>query len=195
MYPSFLLPAVFTLSFVPSLAAALPSYNHQTGHYYDFVHTTTSLTWQQAREEAIALEYNDLPGYLATITSTSENNFVSALAPASHRTSWLGGTDEVSEGDWVWADGPEAGTQLDYANWAAGEPNNVSHSSAGEDYLHMWSDGTWNDLPSRWQLQGYFIEYSHTDQGTPVPEPSGAIALILFGVLASLNLKHTFRRH
>lgn len=91
-----------------------------------------------------------------------------------------------SEGNWIWADGPELGRQVTYANWAASEPNNVLHSAAGEDYLHFWPDGTWNDLPSSWQLQGYFVEYSQ-----PIPEPGSAIALLAFGFLATL--KHIFK--
>jgi hypothetical protein len=40
---------------------------------------------------------------LATVTSAAEDAFLATLAPIG----WLGGTDQDSEGTWIWADGPE----------------------------------------------------------------------------------------
>lgn len=95
---------------------------------------------------------------------------------------WIGATDEIVEGEWRWATGPEAGTlfwngaaggtEITYANWNGGEPNNVG--SNGEDYAHITaasvirggaSLGAWNDLPNTtsssgaYSSQGYVVEY------------------------------------
>ncbi|RUS76015.1 hypothetical protein EGW08_016220 [Elysia chlorotica] len=53
---------------------------------------------------------------------------------------WLGMTDIETEGTWLWEDGDE----LDYSNWANGEPNNWG---PGEDCAVLKSRGGWNDLP------------------------------------------------
>ena len=61
-----------------------------------------------------------------------------ALPIYAHFT-WIGLNDRSVEGTFVWSNG-EAVT---YTNWTAGEPNN----SGNEDCAHIWSSGTWNDIP------------------------------------------------
>jgi hypothetical protein len=55
---------------------------------------------------------------------------------------WIGFTDEVEEGLWLWV----TGEPMTYTNWSTGEPSNSW--SCGEDYVIMnWrSQGRWNDL-------------------------------------------------
>ena len=59
-------------------------------------------------------------GDLASIHSAREN--ADAFALTRGATTWIGYSDAVSEGSWVWADG----TSTDYTNWAPGEPNGCS---------------------------------------------------------------------
>ena len=55
--------------------------------------------------------------------------------------SWLGGSDIVSDGTWVWEDGEDWGG---FMSWLFGEPNNLGDN---EDCLVMgYSTGNWNDL-------------------------------------------------
>jgi hypothetical protein len=52
-----------------------------------------------------------LRGYLATVTSPAENDFLASRFKAddgSWYQGWLGGSDAAQEGDWIWVDGPEA---------------------------------------------------------------------------------------
>ena len=85
-----------------------------------------------------------MPGYLATATSQSENDFLYALAkypagatgilfdPANpavdlgtisiagvDASTWLGGADAATEGVWRWVNGPETGN-LFWTGMAAG---------------------------------------------------------------------------
>ena len=123
--------------------------NPANGHWYGYV--AAALSWDDAKLAAAAktLPNTTGRGYLATITSAAENTFINNNFST---TSLLGGSDAATEGDWYWMDGPEAGTKFfsngaavdgAYTNWAADEPNN---SGGIEDYLHLWTGDTWNDI-------------------------------------------------
>ena len=170
----------FTLAVALLLAASPVAASAQTqwagnGHYYQFVNT--SVDWNGAFAAANASSYLGMQGYLATITSAGENTFIAGLIT---RSAWLGGSDDVIEGNWTWRNGPEAGQGFTYTNWESGEPNNAWGGAwGGEDYLEILVNGRWNDhggpaFPN--QLNGYVIEYSS------VPEPS-SYAVIAVGLV------------
>ncbi len=168
------------------ITIAFELYNPVTGHYYKYV-SNPGITWTQANIEASASDYYGQEGYLATITSQEENDFLSSqLAGAS----WIGANDVAVEGQWRWVTGPEngtlfwvgdaGGTEITYANWRGGEPNN----SGDEDYAHIADPsltpiGSWNDLPDAggggvYETQGYFIEYGGMP-GDPVLSLSATV--------------------
>ncbi|XP_078118846.1 galactose-specific lectin nattectin-like isoform X1 [Sander vitreus] len=84
-------------------------------------------------------------GNLASIQSAEEHAFLKDFinqVTGTQRTSWIGGTDAVKEGTWLWTDG----SKFNYKTWNAGEPN----GSGGENCLTMnWggalSTANWND--------------------------------------------------
>lgn len=172
------------------------------GHYYELVQSSSGLEWTAARSAALASTHLGQSGYLATVTSAAEQTFLNALNP-NDLDAWLGGSDQGTEGVWLWMDGPEAGTQFwqggpggsatapfNYANWVAGvEPNDFS---TGEDGLVGWWNGDqWNDLPHTgyFLVSYYVVEYSAP---TSVAEPA---ALGLFGLgLVGLGLAKRRRR-
>ncbi|HEY4161046.1 MAG TPA: choice-of-anchor U domain-containing protein [Candidatus Saccharimonadales bacterium] len=154
-----------------SLASSQQAFDSTTGHVYQYV--AGNFTWQQAYDDAAASSYDGVPGYLATITSSDENDFIETRLSGN---AWLGasddsvilGTHSLGEGGWEWADGPEAYDNFctgdrtcvpndgSYVNWAGGEPNN---SGGDENCMETYiSDGTWNDLPCG-NTNGYVIEY------------------------------------
>ena len=97
-------------------------YNPDNGHSYKRI--DTSMTWSDAKIYA-----ENLGGYLATITSQDENDFVwDNLGASGPDFIWLGGTDEVTEGTWQWVTG-EAWV---YENWGPGQPDDGGY---GQDYL------------------------------------------------------------
>lgn len=152
--------------------------NPANGHYYQYV--PNAVSWADAVAAAAASSFNGLPGYLVTVTSAQESDFI--FGSVTTATSWAGGTDAGNEGTWRWVTGPEAGTvfwqngtTLTYARWAAGEPNNCC---GGENLLHInWSGAAWNDIYLGLSY-GYVVEYS-----APIPEP-GTAALLALGVAA-----------
>ena len=68
------------------------------GHFYQVTDDTRS--WSNARSASLAIG-----GYLATITSVTENTFVRNVYPSVEV--WLGATDYgYTVGDFHWVDGP-----------------------------------------------------------------------------------------
>lgn len=134
-------------------------------HLYKFI--SGSITWNGAQAAAPSQTAYGVNGYLATITSQQENDFVATRLVGD---GWFGASDSVAEGNWKWVAGPENGTQFwsgagggntvggNYANWASGEPND---SSGNEDCAQFYiSTGKWNDLPcSGSTLSGYVAEF------------------------------------
>jgi len=163
------------------------------GHYYDVSSTNTD--WNTAKTNAENSVYYGMKGYLATVTSQSENDFI---AQKLNTDSWMGGSDNYlainaalgykkfnnqseAEGNWYWVTGPEAGTPffvgtganpqvLTYANFSAGEPNNYN---GAEDSTEMFASGGghWNDvLASQFSLPS-IIEYNGDPGLTPSSDP------------------------
>lgn len=162
-------------------ANAAPTLWGGNGHYYEYI--GGGFSWQDARAAASASSFGGQQGYLVTITSAEENTFLAGLTSS---IAWTGGSDEGTEGTWLWMDGPEAGTAFwingvtqTYSNWNNGEPNNAGN----EDYLHFnfGGSGGWNDVYPTYG-SGYIVEYGGLSMG--VPEPSTWALLILgFGAV------------
>lgn len=90
-------------------------------------------TWHAARDNCARLGAR-----LAVVTSERENEF---LVRHMNGSNFIGLSDEVQEGRWVWEDG----SNIVYENFAEGEPNN---SGGVEDVVEIRRDGEWNDLAS-----------------------------------------------
>ena len=156
-------------------------YNPLTEHFYEYVSGTIS--WTNSKTSASNRSYFGRVGYLATMSSEAENNFIWRIMA---NDAWFGACDEMTEvnaskgttafasqaaveGRWHWVTGPEKGTNFSIGNtpsitlvsgqyhkWASGEPNNAG----GEHYGQFYSsnNGQWNDLPNT-TLPGYICEY------------------------------------
>ncbi|WP_242058452.1 DUF4347 domain-containing protein [Microcoleus sp. FACHB-SPT15] len=147
-------------------------YNEVNGNYYDFIEDP-NVSWTEAKEKASQLNEFGLEGYLATITSQEENEFIASNKLQGE--GWIGASDAEEETVWKWVTGPEAGTvfwqglgqgqgevEFPYSNWASTynsneslEPNNSNYGGTkpeGEDYGHFLfqtaqNTGQWNDYP------------------------------------------------
>jgi hypothetical protein len=106
-------------------------------HYKLFV---TWLNWQEAQAKCV-----EMGGHLPIVLTGAENQFLTALTnSAGLESTWLGATDEKSEGEWRWVnDAP-----LGYSNWERGQPNNNS-DGLPENYavLLIALNGRWYDYP------------------------------------------------
>ena len=161
------------------------------GHFYEVVSVPGGISWDDANAAATAAG-----GYLATITSQAENNFVFSLINSStywtyfHSTyegPWLGGyqypATTTPTANWNWVTGESWG----YTNWAAGQPND---NGGSEDKLNYYGvtgrTSGWNDIRSIDPLGkpvAYVVEF--------VPEPS---SLILLSIATASLLAYAWRR-
>ena len=84
-----------------------------------------------------------LGGHLATVKTAASNAIVAALVAATP-SAFLGGTDVVTEGTFLWPDG----SPLTYSNWRTGEPNN-GQGVYEEDCIVIQGllAGVWDDRP------------------------------------------------
>jgi hypothetical protein len=114
-----------------------------------FLKGTAAMTWVNAQAACAALYPN---AQLAKITS-DEDQATLPIVAAGIQSTWIGGTDQATEGTFVWADG----TPMSYTKWSAGEPND---GGGGEDCTVTVSDRAylWDDRPCNTAYQ-YICSY------------------------------------
>jgi Lectin C-type domain len=101
-------------------------------HQYQVV--LTKLSWHEAKEAC-----EKAGGHLVIINNASENKYIEKLLAG--RDAWIGCTDEVEEGTWLWVDG----SKVTYAGWDPGPPE-PNAAWDDEDYgVIRTSEGLWND--------------------------------------------------
>ena len=147
-------PAVFALSTLSVKAQTLYQWSAVNGgnnHYY--MATSAAMNWSDA--DALATSKG---GYLATIQSQAENDFLQAtFFPVAAEAFWIGlHRTALHTQSFVWTNGEP----LAFTNWSPGEPNdnlNGVSISTGEPcvainwyFAHSVSStrGQWNDTPN-----------------------------------------------
>ena len=185
--------AVILIGFLASASptGAQPVQWTGNGHWYEAVLAPGPLTWTAARDAATAKG-----GYLATITSAAENDFVyslvnddryfrvmSQISPNNYYIAgpWFGG-DNFS-GSWKWVNNET----FSYSNWFPGQPDDPGNNSGtlflGTGATVANRTAMWDDVPTDggwWAgltFPGYVVEYN------AVPEPSTFAFLALGGLL------------
>ncbi len=183
------LSALLALGAASALATPIewPVADGGNGHLYEIIRNE-ALGWDAAQTSAASSG-----GYLATITTGEEQDFVQALmldAATPTGGFWIG-LIEQAEGDWHWV----TGEPLVFANWAADQPDDaLGVENRGQLLWTLGGEeptisrrGLWNDAPEPGWAQnpfdplfvdlnrrGWIAEY--------VPEP--ASAMLLLGALA-----------
>ena len=119
-----------------------PQYFSGSGHYYQISSTPSS--WASAVSSAAVLSYRGLYGYLATVTTSGENNFLLQLNSANtvqENYLWLGGSDSgTTEGTWTWRTGPEVGETFSIENSTTSTQVSYGYTNWNSDgYPNIWS--------------------------------------------------------
>ncbi len=110
----------------------MATFQYYNGHSYLL---STAGTWQEAQANA-----QSLGGNLVTINDQEEQNWL-VVTFGNNPTLWIGYTDQETEGVFKWVNG-ESST---YSNWDTNQPDN---HNGNEDYVALFANGKWNDLPS-----------------------------------------------
>lgn len=170
--------ALATLVYTPALPGAVTIeaalvtddevYNPLNGHVYKVVNEDEGITWDDAYTDANALERYGADGYLVTITSEEEDQF---LVERLSDDGWMGASDIEDDGDWKWINGPEEDTSFwsgvvdgvpigeSYVNWRPSQPDNADDNEhCGQIVVDGGSTG-WNDLPCDSELDYYVVEF------------------------------------
>lgn len=126
-------------------------------------------------------------GYLSTITSQAENDWVWSkfgVSPADYIGYigfWLGGNDSATEGQWTWI----TGESWSYTNWSPSNPNNdgiqnylaMWDGKYDDSFAGSWDDGSghfvasylceWNPLKAYTQANIAWVDWTDATSGTP----------------------------
>lgn len=107
------------------------------GHYYYLYVADEASSYERA------LQYcNTQGGYLATVTSQEENDFLlSYMKSQGCESAYFGFSDADEEGVWTWNNGEKA----EYTNWHNNEPNGENPNEDYALFYYKYADGTWND--------------------------------------------------
>ena len=173
--PRSLATLVAAVALFVGIAGAQPEpWVHPDGsiHYYDAIGTPAGMNWYDAFDSAAAYG-----GYLATLTSQAENDFVFSLvdsAPYWHKRSdlklagpWLGGTQGFGspepDSGWRWV----TDESMDFLNWTPGQPDN----DGDENALHFGESvgvrvPTWDDASARNDTFRGFVRELSADSTT-----------------------------
>lgn len=161
---------------VSGVAEPLPPgvvFNPANGHYYQSIAMSGTPSDGAARfaifeADAASRSVEGQQGYLATITSQAEMDFLIGALGNGLRERTIGASDAEQEGTWKWETGPEAGTvfyvfgaatQPGYSNWGSGEPA----FRESDDYANLSPSifdplGIWRDAAAPTGT-GYIVEY------------------------------------
>lgn len=154
-------------------------YNPINNHYYVAVNNGSTITWGNALAASAATTLLGMTGYLATITSPEENDFVSTKTSAS--SVWIGLARSNADDSgafanqdstdpaglvWEWKTGPETGTDVlqqqawnsaggtpiagAYNSWATGEPNNWHSGGQPAGWYEGFTVTNWQGTKGKW---------------------------------------------
>lgn len=172
------------------------------GHWYQVL--TTLDNWSGANTNATGMLWNGRSGYLTSLTSRAEDDFVQGLLPYTCQPDnyghpcfgyWIGAFQDQNapdyaepSGGWRWT----SGETFAFSNWAPGEPNNTL-TGRNDNWALMYSSnpifgaaaGHWND---DYLTAGFVVEF---DDIATVPEPSTyplvAAGLVGLGLVAGIR--------
>jgi len=174
--------ALILASLVGASAGAQVITDPDNGHYYEVV-SSPGTTWLADEINALGMYYSGLEGHLATVTSSDENNFVTAAVVAANLGEvYVGGyqnpqTETTPTAGWTWVNGEgtfpgvngASGYLNSYSDWNGGEPNDA-YGAGSEQWLAINFAGGWNDEGYLGNITGYVVEFD------PNTETNGGLA-------------------
>ncbi|KAL8579598.1 hypothetical protein ACOMHN_025551 [Nucella lapillus] len=120
--------------------------------WYKFKYSCYTFSYDQLTYKRTQEFCKERGAKMVEIESAEENDFVQkTLTELAIQNIWMGLTDLVEEGKFVWES-----TQREpgYTNWAPGEPNDSNSGRDGEDCTQFRPNGEWNDDGCTVHVQG-----------------------------------------
>jgi hypothetical protein len=165
----------------PNVSSATPIQWSGNGHYYEFIEAYIS--WTDAKAAASARQHLGLQGYLATVTSEAENDWMLAniLPSGTYITGvWIGGSQSPNgaepHGGWGWS--VCTGETFSYTNWETVNEPSPDNAGGCEEFIEMhlgsgkWGDAGNGPVPGGLdQTRGYIVEFGGP-AGLPCPTSS-----------------------
>lgn len=154
---------------------ASPVYDPANGHYYEAVYSP-GINFNGANTAAISAG-----GYLATITSEEENNFIYNLIKnddkfwidtgwGPYMGPWIGAyqlpSSEEPAGGWTWL----TEESWIYSNWMDTAPDDCACCGCGpQSYINLirLSNGVWDDATGSAGFPGYVVEWDTVENPPP----------------------------
>jgi hypothetical protein len=159
-----------SLSVTTPVLGAVPALDEASGHLYDAVAVAEGINWIDAGTAAEGMSSGSCQGYLASVTSAEENDFILSnfpnVVPVIGAGYWIGGYQPPgttpADAGWLWVSGEAFG----FADWADLQPDDGG-VFADEDAIHFASvsDGGfggvigWADLNQAETAPGYVVEF------------------------------------
>ena len=78
-------------------------------------------------------------GYVVAVNDAEEQQWIVDTFNSSYAPFWLGLSDEIVEGEFLW----DSGEPLTYTNWASGQPDD---GRSGEDFVRLTDTWEWEDV-------------------------------------------------
>jgi hypothetical protein len=192
-------------SVTPEMLYAQPVQNPGNGHWYEVITLATCMTWSEARNYANTLSFNGMPGHLATVTSSQENDFIEGtFFPFPGQTEvrvWIGGSQLPGQPQtdlgWRWT----TGEIWSFVDWRAGEPNDCCNppgppvETGDEDCLEFNEDQVdvvgWNDRNCGECISLILVEFEQAQAAVPT---MGEWGVVIFTVLGGIGAVYYLRR-
>lgn len=184
------------------LAVASIAVWSNNGHSYEVI-VDSNPTWFAARDAATARTHNGVNGYLATLTTAAEQDFIVSSFGGGTAVNqlWVGGYQDTSAldysetgGGWRWITSESWNTGVDSPAFSFN--NNYWFTHSEEHLITWWNTGGLNDYyhsPSAAinpvVALGYIVEFD--TEPDVVPEPS---TLAIWSLLALCGIGYGRRR-
>ena len=144
-----------------------PVFNSTNRHYYQLVEVANGINWYDAKTSAESMKCHLMTGYLATITSSNEQNFIINNFPeVLPNAVWIGAKDEsarnpsATRASFRWGVESSGEYPLDVQNptyWYQGEPDGFPVHTCMDIAAGSWM---WGDEDCNTLLHYYLVEYS-----------------------------------
>ena len=120
------------------------------GHYYEYI-SEPGVSFGHALGQAMDMWWEGWQGYMVTITSQEENDFISSTLSYPDSV-WIGALT------WPWHWSTHGTEAWDFTNWCEGEPDDAYPGNFSVVGMLMAS-GCWIDIGWDNYSHGYIVEF------------------------------------